>query len=195
MRRWSQVSVNPFHPTMWHFTLPLHATPEELIALAGRWAEEHDLYLAIERFFPTYAAAAVPLAGDLATAIAGFEPVRRIGLRRGVFNVDAINASQHLTRNPETFAMVLEPLTEDGLRATALAARMGEQDRLRWWIDLVREASVDMHQGATAIDPAGGGRMPVPDHFHTQGAHDLAVSGVPMLASSGTAIFEFDDVG
>ncbi|MEY2440681.1 MAG: hypothetical protein QOJ46_107, partial [bacterium] len=30
---------------MWHFTLPLHATPEELIALAGGWAEQHDLYV------------------------------------------------------------------------------------------------------------------------------------------------------
>jgi hypothetical protein len=179
---------------MWHFTLPLHATPEELIALAGGWAEQHDLYVAIERFFPTYAAEAVPLAGDLATAIAGFEPVRRIGLRRDVFDVGAINATQHLARNPETFVMVLEPLTEDGLRATALTSRMGEQERLRWWIALAREASVDMHQGATAIDPDGGGRMPVPDHFHTAGAHDLAAGGVPMLASAGNAVFEFDDL-
>jgi hypothetical protein len=194
MRRWSQVSTNPFHPTMWHFTLPLHATPEELIGLAGGWAEQHDLYIAIERFFPTYAAEAVPLAGDLATAIAGFEPVRRIGLRRDVFDVGSINATQHLARNPETFVMVLEPLTEDGLRATALTSRMGEQERLRWWIALARAASVDMHQGATAIDPDGGGRMPVPDHFHTPGSHDLAASGVPMLASAGNAIFEFDDL-
>ena len=52
-----------------------------------------------------------------------------------------------------------------------------------------------MHQGATAIDPDGGGRKLVPDHFHTQGAHDLAAAGVPMLASGGNAVFEFDDVG
>ena len=179
---------------MWHFTLPLHATPEELIALAGRWAERHDLYISIERFFPTYAAAAVPLAGDLATAIAGFQPVRRLCVRRGVFDISSVNASQHLTRNPESFVMVLEPLSEDGLRATALSSRMGEQERLRWWIALAREATADMHQGATAVDPAGGGRMPVPDHFHTPGAHDLAARGVPMLASAGKAYFEFDDL-
>ncbi len=195
LRRWSPVSTNPFNQVMWHFTLPLHATPGELVALAGRWAVQHDLYVSIERFYPVYAAAAVPLAGDLATAIAGFEPVRRIGLRRDVFDVDSISASQHLMRNPETFAMILEPVTEDGLRATALASRMSEQESLRWWIDLAREASVGMHQGATAIDPDGGGRMPVPDHFHTQGAHDLAEAGVPMLASGGNAIFQFDDIG
>lgn len=189
------MSTNPFNQVMWHFTLPLHATPEELVALAGRWAVERDLYISIERFFPVYSAAAVPLAGDLATAIAEFGPVRRIGLRRGVFDVESISASQHLMRNPETFAMILEPVTEDGLRATALASRMSEQERLRWWIDLVRESTSDMHQGATAIDPDGGGRMLVPDHFHTQGAHDLAAAGVPMLASGGSAIFQFDDVG
>ena len=195
MRRWSQVSTNPFNQVMWHFTLPLHATPEELIALATRWAEEHALYVSLERFYPVYGAAALPLAGDLATAVAEFDPVRRLGLRRGVFDIDSISASQHLLRNPETFVMVIEPVTDDGLRATALQSRMAEQDSLRWWIDLAREETAAMHQGATAIDPDGGGRMLVPDHFHTQGAHDLAAAGVPMLASGGNAVFEFDDVG
>lgn len=179
---------------MWHFTLPLHATPAELIALCERWAGEHDLYISIERWYPTYSAAAVPLAGDLASAIAEFDPVRRIGLRRDVFDIDSISASQHLMRNPETFVMILEPVTEDGLRATALTSRMSEQESLRWWIDLVRDACAGMHQGATAIDPDGGGRMPVPDHFHTQGAHELAAAGVPMLASGGSAVFQFDDL-
>ncbi len=185
---------NPFNQIMWHFTLPLHATPDELVALAGQWAEEHDLYISIERFFPTYSAAAVPLAGDLATAIAEFGPVRRLGLRRGVFDIDSVSASQHLMRNPETFVMVLEPVTEDGLRATAITGRMNEQERLRWWIDLAREASMGMHQGATAIDPGSGGRQLVPEHFHTTGAHDLAAGGVTMLAAGGTAVYEFDDV-
>ena len=194
MRRWSQVAANPFFPEMTHFALPLHATREELVAIASRWALENELYVAIERFFPTYAAAAVPLGADLATAIAGYEPVRRICLRRDVFEVSAINAMAHLARNPETFVMVLEPLTEDGLRATALTSRMGDEDALRWWVALVREAIADMHQGAWAIDPDGGGRKPVPDHFHTTGAHDLAARGVPMLAAAGSAVFEFDDL-
>ena len=51
-----------------------------------------------------------------------------------------------------------------------------------------------MHQGAARSIPRAAGAGSVPDHFHTQGAHDLAVAGVPMLASGGSAIFEFDDV-
>jgi hypothetical protein len=188
------VIANPFLPDMTHFALALHATREELVALASGWALSHDLYVAIERFYPTYGALAVPLGGDLATAIAEFEPVRRIGLRRGVFDVGAINAMQHLVRNPETFVMVLEPLTEDGLRATALTSRMGDEDALRWWVGLVREAAADLHPGAWAIDPAGGGRRHVPDHFHTPGAHDLAARGVPMLSAAGSAVFAFDDL-
>ncbi len=120
--------------------------------------------------------------------------MRRICLRRGVFEVGAINALAHLARNPETLVVVLDPLTDDGLRATALTSRIGDEDALRWWVALVRAAIVDMHQGASATDPDSGGRKPVPDHFHTPGAHDLAARGAPMLAAPGSALFEFDDL-
>ena len=57
---------------------------------------------------------------------------------------------------------------------------MGDEEVLRWWVGLVRESAADMHRGAWAIDP-GGRRKHVSDHWHTQGAHELAAAGVPML--------------
>lgn len=78
--RWSQVAANPFLPDMTHFALALHARREELVTLASDSALSHDLYVAIERFFPTYGASAVALGADLASAIADFEPVRRMGV-------------------------------------------------------------------------------------------------------------------
>jgi hypothetical protein len=89
--------------------------------------------------------------------------------------------------------MVLEPLTEDGLRATALTGRMGDEEVLRWWVALARDAIADMHQGAWATEPSGG-RTHIADHVHTAGAHDLAASGVRMLAATGSTVFEFDDL-
>ena len=68
-------------------------------------------------------------------------------------------------------------------------------EQLRWWIALVREEYERMHVGAWSSDEASGLRLHVPEHRHMQGAHDLAASGVPMLASGGTSTFEFDDVG
>ena len=184
---------NPFYPEMMHFALPLHATREELIELASRWADEHELYVAIERWFPVYGAAGVPLGADLATAVAAFEPVRRICLRKGVFDVTAVNQMQHLFRNPESFVMVLEPLTEDGLRATALTSRMGDEEALRWWVGLVRGELPNLRTGAWAIDPERGGRKFISEHCHTDGARELAAAGVPMLSSAGNALFEFAD--
>lgn len=187
--------MNPFHPVMTHFTLPLHATREELIALAGRWAQEHDLYVSIERYFPRYNPAALQRGADVAAAIETFEPVRRLCLRRADFDVSATNEIDHLIRNPESFVMVLEPLSEEGLRATALTGRMGDVEALRWWIALARrEAIAVLHQGASAVVP-GGGRTHISDHFHTAGAHELAADGVPMLAATGRAVFQFDDLG
>ena len=46
-------------------------------------------------------------------------------------------------------------------------------------------------RGAWAVEP-GGRRKFVSDHWYTTGAYELAAAGVPMLASHGSAIFEFD---
>ena len=43
--------------------------------------------------------------------------------------------------NRESFTIVLEPLSDDGLRATALASKMGDEEKLRWWVGLVRESA------------------------------------------------------
>ena len=185
---------NPFYPEMMHFALPLHATREELVEIAAGWAAEHDLHISVERFFPDYLVGAVAPGGDLEAALAELAPVRRICLRREPFDIVAVNQIQHVAMNRESFTIVLEPLSEDGLRATALASKMGDEGVLRWWVGLVREATQDMHRGAWAIDPDAGRRVYVADHFHTAGAHDLAADGVPMLSAVGSAVFEFADL-
>ena len=182
---------NPFYPEMMHFALPLHATRDELIALATGWAAAHELYVSIERFFPDYLVGAVERGGDVAAAIAEFEPVRRICLREYPFDIVASNHVQHVAMNRESFTIVLEPLSEDGLRATALASKMGDEEKLRWWVGLARESAAGWCRGAWAVEP-GGRRKFVSDHWYTPGAYELASAGVPMLASHGTAIFEFD---
>lgn len=182
---------NLFYPEMMHFALPLHATREELIELAAGWAATHELHVSIERFFPDYLVAAVSRGADLAVAIAEFEPVRRICLREAPFDIVASNHVQHVAMNRESFTIVLEPLSEDGLRATALASKMGDEEKLRWWVGIVRESAASMSRGAWAVAP-GGRRKFVSDHWYTTGAYELSSGGVPMLASHGSAIFEFD---
>jgi hypothetical protein len=187
--------VARFYQEMTHFTLPLHALREELVDLAGAWAAEHELHVALERFFPAYAAVAIPGCEDLAEAVAAFAPVRRLCLRRGPFDVGAINAHQFLVRNPDCLVVVLEPVTEDGLRATAVTSRMADVELLRWWVSLVREATTRMHRGVWAIDPGSGARQEIANHFYTAGARELWVDGVPMLAATGTAVFDFGEGG
>jgi hypothetical protein len=185
---------SPFVPEMIYFALALHATREELVEIATRWAVEHELHVSAERFFLEYAAVSLPLGADIAEAIVEHEPIRRLNLRRGPFFDGAVDERQHLVRNPECLTIMLEPLTEDGLRATAMTANMGDEAGLREWAALVREVAMGMHRGAWAVEPEHGGRQQVTDHWHTQGAHDLTADGVPMLAANGSAVFEFFDL-
>lgn len=182
---------NLFYPEMMHFALPLHATREELIELAAGWADAHELHVSIERFFPDYLVGAVPRGGDLVASIAEFEPVRRICLRQAPFDIVAANHVQHVAMNRESFTIVLEPISEDGLRATALASKMGDEDKLRWWVGLARESAAGWSRGAWAVDP-GGRRKFVSDHWYTPAAYELASAGVPMLSAHGNASFDFD---
>jgi hypothetical protein len=182
---------NLFYPEMMHFALPLHATREELIELAASWAAAHELHVSMERFFPDYLVAAVARGADLATAIAEFEPVRRIALRQQPFEIIAANHVQHLALNRESVTIVLEPLSDDGLRATALASKMGDEEKLRWWVGLARESAESWCRGAWAVEP-GGRRKFVSDHWYTPGAYELFTAGVPMLSSHGSATFAFD---
>jgi len=181
-------------PDMTTFTLPFHGDRDELVALAQRWIHEHGVFVAVECFYPRYDAGAVPDGTTVADAIAAFGPVRRLCLRKREFELGAVTPSELLLRNPESLVILLEPLTEDGLRSTAISARMVDVEELRWWIALVREEYERMHVGAWSTDPETGRRMRVPEHRHTQGAHDLAAAGTPMLAAAGSAIFAFDDV-
>jgi hypothetical protein len=182
---------NLFYPEMMHFALALHATREELIDLAAKWARDHELSVSIERFYPDYLVAAVARGADVVAAVAEFEPVRRIALREAPFEVVAANHIQHLAMNRESFTIVLEPISEDGLRATALASKMGDEEKLRWWVGLAREAAAGWHRGAWAVDPRGRRKF-VSDHWYTPAAYELSVAGVPMLSSHGSATFEFD---
>ena len=185
---------NPFLPEVTAFALTLHATREELVAIAQEWADQRGLYVAVERFFPTYAAVSLPLAAPIAQAVAEQDPVRRLCLRREPFFDGAMDERQQTVWNPECLTIVLHEVSEDGLRATAFTARSGDIELLTDWADLVRAKALTLHRGAYAIEPELGGRQHVPEHCHTQGAHDLAASGVPMLAASGSAIYEFYDL-
>ena len=185
---------NPFLPEVTAFALTLHATRDELVEIAQGWADLHSLYVAVERFYPTYAAVSLPLAAPVAAAVAEQDPVRRLCLRREPFFDGAINERQQTQWNPECLTIVLHPVSDDGLRATALTARSGDIELLQEWAGLVREKALELHRGAYAIEPEHGGHQHVPEHFHTRGAHDLAAAGVPMLAAAGSAIYEFYDL-
>ena len=58
---------NPFLPEVTAFALTLHGTRAELVQIAQEWADRLSLYVALERFFPTYAAISLPVAADVAS--------------------------------------------------------------------------------------------------------------------------------
>jgi hypothetical protein len=179
------------------YELQFHAERDELLDIAQVWIDRHELSVALESFFPEYMPVAVPKTMPLREAIEQTEaPVKRMCLGREPLNVDGgfITNQDFLAVNRECLAIALEPVSDDGLRETALATLASDQPTLNHWIKLVLELDETMHKGATAVDPTSGTRMAAPEHRHTPGAHALAAEGVTMLACAGLTYFEFDDL-
>lgn len=178
------------------YRMQFHAEREELIEYIAGWVGWHDLSVVAERFFPEYEPVAVARDRPLREAIAQLEPVRRLCLAREdlVFGGGFITTEEFMTVNPDCLAIALEPVSEDGLRETALATLTSDPDTLDFWMARVLELDEIMHQGALVVDPVRGTSGYFPGHRHTPGAHELARNGVPMLACAGPTYFQFADV-
>ena len=178
------------------YTMQFHAEREELIEYIAGWVGWHGLSVVAERFFPEYEPVAVATDVPLREAIAGLEPVRRLCLAREdlVFGGSLITTEEFMTINRDCLAVALEPVSEDGLRETALATLTSDPETLEFWLARVLELDEVMHQGAMLIDPASDTTLFLPSHRHSPGAHELALRGVPMLACAGDAYFEFADL-
>ena len=84
-------------------------------------------------------------------------------------------------------------ISADGLRESLVGGVTEDLETLRLWRRLIRQARRGMHKGASARHPATGETRPALSHLHTQGAHDLALSGTRMLAIAGGTEYLFDD--
>ncbi len=85
-------------------------------------------------------------------------------------------------------------LTDEGLRESAMGAVHDDPEALNLWGGLIRRARAEAHVGASVVNPTTEARMHAPSHRHLPGAHDLASSGVVMLAAAGWNRYEFDDL-
>lgn len=172
--------------------IQFHAERGELISLALDWARDFGLIPVLEQFFPDYRISAVvsdersDVAGDLAN-------VDRVALCSTDPDLTAVAAHEFVTRNPNCLFVSIGSRDADGLRESALGGDCDDPETLRRWRDLIRYAKSAMHQGATISNPVSGVREPRPGHLHTAGAHQLAASGVKMLAAAGWNQFVFDD--
>jgi hypothetical protein len=185
----------PAHSSVPIYQTQFHAEREELIALAADWVARQELSVVIERQYPEYEAVAMAPSMLLADAVAELEPVRRFYLAHAPLVVDGVITQEDFVAvNRNCLIVALEPLTEDGLRVSAVGTWTLDDAVLEQWLELMRELDAILHRGATAVDPLTGDQLALPNHRHTAGAHAQAEAGTPMLAAAGPTFFEFDDV-
>lgn len=173
-------------------SLQFHATPDELLALASTWAAEHDLRMAVERFFPKIRFIAVH-GTELGSAIQlHLDGVwNRIWFSKTPLEID-YSTDPPFAGKPECMALVAGNMTPDGLRESALGAVSVDNMALRTWRIVIKAAKCTLLTGAWVLNPATGARQRLAGHYFTEGALALSQSGVKMLAVAGWNEFQLD---
>jgi hypothetical protein len=154
--------------------------------MALGWARSHALTVVAERFSPRYRA-------RLAVDDPAGDRIDRVALCRGEPDIAAESAHDFVTRNRDCLFLTVGRQEDDGLRESALGGVTEDEETLRIWRRIARDAKAAMHLGATVRNPQSGATQPAPRHLHTPGAHELATRGMTMLAAAGWNVFDFDD--
>jgi hypothetical protein len=174
--------------------IQFHADPEEAVSLALQLARRNDLTAVLERFFPEYEAVVVGKGGDhAAKQFVQSGQISRVALCRADPDPGATSAQDFLARNTGCMYLSVGPRQGDAVRESALGGVTDDQDTLRLWRRVVRQAKSEMHKGATIRNPFTGDEERSASHLYTQGAHALAANGVRMLAAAGAIEYLFDD--
>jgi hypothetical protein len=175
--------------------LQFHAVGTELVELARRWAIADDMHVAVEQFFPDYVAFE-PADRGAAVAVANgrVDRVRRIAVRHAPFDLSATTTLSFVSLNPDALFLSVEWPSTDGLRESAVDGATERPEVMASWRAFRRQARASMHVGAVVRGPNSPAIQAARHHLHTVGAHQLAETGVPMLAAAGWVEFLFDDL-
>lgn len=169
--------------------LQLHATPAELLELAEKWALDHDLSVALERFLPDRK---VVVATD--RVLAGV--TRQLGrVNRLVLAIDGLTLPTSAradvgSLNPDCLTVTIGDLENNCLRVSAIAAYPDNAHAGRIWSSVVRQFKRTLSHGAWVKNPATGATGFYPHHYFTPGAKRLQSEGVTMLAIAGWGEYE-----
>ena len=177
--------------TMAKLSLQFHATADELVAWAADWALEHELQMAVERFFPETRCVAVE-GTDVTSALEKLGGTwNRIWFSKKPLAIDPL---VDLPFGGESECMVLSAgsMTGDGLRESAVGAVSVDPSALRTWRRIIKSAKKHLRKGASVFNPVSGARQRQENHYFTEGALEASLDGVKMLAAAGWNQFELD---
>lgn len=169
--------------------LQLHADYGEMLEWIQSWVEEYDLYGALETFPPQRL---TPIEHDLRRGL-GDESVRRVWLTSHLAKLPQPGEQRAIGGGTDCVTVLLNPLRGDVQREFLIGSRTAEPSIQKLTRSLLRELRQGLHYGARILRPNGQESLS-PRHPHTVGAHQLAQSGVRMLALAGDNAYLFDDL-
>lgn len=169
------------------FSIQLHATPSELVAMAEKWSAENDLIVTAIRSQP-YAARLID-PRDLSGKTCSNE-IEWVALTKQAPNLDATSSNSFLDKNPNALVLAVGQLTSTELTESWLTSMATGSDS-KLWAKLARELKKATSAGALAVSVTTGESARLRNHRYSPQALELDRKGIIMRPVAGTSVLHF----
>lgn len=166
-------------------SLQFHATAEELVTLATRFAADHQLRVVGIRSRP-FSAQAIRFS-DIETAMIHGQ-YERFAFVQGDLALPVESAGQFAEAHPGALSLVVGRLTDSGLQQSWLACRALADPIPPEWRMLVRAIRSITKAGVTVMNPDTRDTVIMKHFRYTAGAKALYDKGVPMFPLAGKTV-------
>lgn len=165
-------------------SIQFHALPKEVLSFAHNIITDLNLHVTVVRFHPFEAH---ELPNEELDHIQSIDT----NYKRMYFTITkpilpASNELDFADKNPDSLRLDVGSLEESGLRESWLSARTENLQVVSVWKQIAKKLRGLTKPGGTSVHPKTGATAPAKSHRFSEGAKELELSGVPLLAINNT---------
>ena len=175
---------------MTDISIQFHATPTEIAQFVSEFTDDFELSVTCVKLMPFEARS---ISRQQIESTLSDERCWRLAFTQSEPVVDAINLDMFEERNPGNLMLEIGRKTHQGLKQSWLCCRVFDRKQLNAWRKIAKQLNAITQSGAYAVNPTTGAKARFTKYRYTEGARELQLKGIKMLAFAGNSQIIFGE--